>query len=85
MSLKTRKLGGQVFSFLVELHLIDAEFCHAWIPHFCRSGHLVVTVNHFLRFVDKFLSQEPAFDLRRMAGQDLLGVATALKVYGWWT
>ena len=30
---------------LVELHLIDAEFCKAWMPFFCRSGHPVITVD----------------------------------------
>ena len=32
---------------LVEPHLIDAEFRKAWLPFFCRSGHLVVTVDQF--------------------------------------
>ena len=37
---------------LVKPHLIDAEFCKAWMPYFCRSGHLVVKVDQFLGFVE---------------------------------
>ena len=32
---------------LVEPHLIDAEFCKAWMPFFCRSGPLGITVDQF--------------------------------------
>ena len=42
----------------VEPHLIDAEFRKAWMPFFCRSGHLVVTVDQFLDFVGHLLPQE---------------------------
>ena len=45
---------------------VDAEFCKPWMPYFCRSGHPVLTVNQFLRFVDPFLPQEPVLDLPRI-------------------
>ena len=31
------------------------------MPFFCRSGHLVVTVDQFLGFVGHLLPQEPVF------------------------
>ena len=42
---------AQTSRILVEPHLIDAGFRKAWMPHFCRSGHPVVTVDQFLDFV----------------------------------
>ena len=39
----------------------------------------VVTVGHFLRFVDPFLPQEPVLDLPRITGQDLFEMAEATK------
>ena len=56
--------------FLVEPHLVDAEFRKAWVPFCCRLGHPA-----FLRFVDPFLPQEPFLDLPQIAGQDLFDVA----------
>ena len=44
---------------LVEPHLIDAEFRRAWMPFFCRSDHLVVTLDEFLGFIGHLLPQEP--------------------------
>ena len=64
---------------LVEPHLIDAEFCKAWMPFFCRSGHPVKTVDQFLGFVGHLLPQEPQFDLPRITGRDLQEVAGAKK------
>ena len=49
---------------LVEPHLIDAEFRKAWMPFFCRSGHLVVTPDQFLDFVGHLLPQEPYYSAR---------------------
>ena len=65
--------------FWLNPHPIDAEFCKAWMPYFCRSGHPVVTVSQFLDFVDPFLPQEPVIDLPRITGQDLFDVAKATK------
>ena len=62
---------AQTSRILVEPHLIDAELRKAWMPYFCRSGHLVVTVDQFLDFVDPFLGQDPFLDLPRITGQDL--------------
>ena len=59
-------------------HLVDAEFCKARMPYFCRSGHLVVTVEQFLEFVGLFfLPQEPVLELIRTTSQDLFEVAKA--------
>ena len=33
---------------LVEPHLVDSEFCRAWIFYFCRSGRRVVAVEQLL-------------------------------------
>ena len=41
----------RLLGFLVEPHLIDAEFRKAWMPFFCRSGHPVVTTDQLLAFV----------------------------------
>ena len=51
----------------------------AWMPYFCRSWHLVVTVEQLLNFVDPFLPQKSVLDLPRITGQDLLEVARAKK------
>ena len=64
---------------LVEPHLIDAGFRKAWMPFFCRSGHLVVTPDQFLDFVGHLLPQEPYLDLPRITGRDLQDVARAKK------
>ena len=42
--------------------------------YFRRSGHPVVTVDQFVRFVDPCLPQEPVLELPRITGQDLLEV-----------
>ena len=74
---------------LVERHLVDAEFRKGWMPFFCRSGHLVVTVEQFLQFVDPFLPQEPVLDMPRItywAGSFSVGKAkksTAGGLDGW--
>ena len=68
---------------LVEPHLIDAEFCKAWMPFFCRSGHPVITVDQFLGFVGHLLHQETRFDLPRITERDLqelLGLRSLLQV-----
>ena len=65
--------------FLVEPHLIDAEFRKAWLPFFCRSGHPVVTVDQFLSFVPPVLPQEAELDLPLISGRELLEVAKAKK------
>ena len=44
---------------LVQPALIDAHFRKAWMPHFRREGHPVVTVQAFLDFVGDHLPQEP--------------------------
>ena len=62
---------------LVESHLIDAEFSKAWMPFFCRSGHLVVAPDQFLGF--DLLPQEPCLDLPMITGRDLQEVARAEK------
>ena len=72
------------FRILVEPHLIDAEFRKAWMPFFCRSGHPVVTPDHFLDFVGHLLPQEPYLDLPRITGRDLQEVARAKKSTRWW-
>ena len=64
---------------LVEPHLVDAEFRSAWMPYFCRSGHPMVTTEHFLSFVGHLLPQEPQLDLPRITGRDLQEVARAKK------
>ena len=69
----------QSSQILVEPHLIDAEFRKAWMPFFCRSGHLVVTPDQFLDFVGHLLPQEPSLDLPRSTGRDLQEVARAKK------
>ena len=56
---------------LVEPHLIDAEFCKAWMPFFCRSGHPVVSPDQFLDLVGHQLPQEPYLDLPWITGRDL--------------
>ena len=61
---------------LVEPHLVGAECCKAWMPYSCGSGHPVVTVEQFLKFVDL------------LGGQDLFEVAkgersTAGGLDGW--
>ena len=68
---------AQTSRILVEPHLMDAEFRKAWMPFFCRSGHLVVAVDQFL--VDPFLPQEADLDLPRISGQDLLDTDRAEK------
>ena len=57
---------------LVEPHLIDAEFRKAWMPHFCRSGHPVVTPEQFLGFIRHLLPQENYLDLSRITGRLLV-------------
>ena len=74
---------AQTSRILVEPHLSDAEFCKAWMPFFCRSGHPVVTVDQFLSFVDPFLPQDYVLD--GITGQDLFEVAKAKKVHGGWS
>ena len=37
--------GTKTSRIMVEPHLIDGEFCKAWILYFRRSGHPVVTVS----------------------------------------
>ena len=64
---------------LVEPHLIDAEFRKVWMPFFCRSGHLVVTLGQFLGFIGHLLHQEPYLDLPRITERDLQEVARAKK------
>ena len=64
---------------LVEPHLVDAEFRKVWMPFFCRSGHLVVTLGQFLGFIGHLLPQEPYLDLPRITGRDLQEVARAKK------
>ena len=39
----SRILRLSLLGFLVEPHLVGAEFRKAWMPFFCRSGHPVVT------------------------------------------
>ena len=67
----------QFSRILVEPHLTDAEFRKAWMPFFCRSGHPVVTTDHFLAFVGHLLLQEPSLHLLRITGRDLQEVAWA--------
>ena len=75
-------LGSRPYTFFIP-DFVPAEFRKAWRPFFCRSGHLVVTVEQFLEFVDSFLPQEPVIDLPWITGQDLLEVAKDKKaVYG---
>ena len=50
---------------LVKPNLIDAEFRKAWMPFFCGSGRLVVTVDQFLVSWVISLPQEPQLDLPR--------------------
>ena len=69
---------------LVDPHLIDAEFRKAWMPFFCRSGHPVVTPDHFLDFVGHLLPQQPCLDVPRITGRDLQEVVRAKKVYCCW-
>ena len=64
---------------LVEPHLIDAEFRKAWMPFFCRSGHLVVTPDQFLGFGGHLLPEEPYLELPRISGRDLQEVARVKK------
>ena len=54
---------------------MDAEFRKAWMPFFCRSGHLVVTPDQFLDFVGHLLPQEPYL----ITGRDLQEVVRAKK------
>ena len=58
---------------LVEPHLIDAEFRKAWMPFFCRYGHLVVTADRFLNLVGRLLPQEPHLELLRITGSGFAG------------
>ena len=71
---------------LVVPHLVDAEFCKAWMPFFCRSGHPVVTVEQFLQFVDPLSSSGACFG---HAQDYLLGRIfqswQGKEVYGWWS
>ena len=67
----------------VEPHLIDAEFCKAWIPFFCRSRHPVITVDQFWGFGGHLLTQEPQFDLPGITERDLQEVAGAKLQVGW--
>ena len=64
---------------LVEPHLNEAEFRKAWMPFFCRSGHLVVTADQFLDFVGHLLPQEAFLDFPRITGRDLQEVAKATQ------
>ena len=75
---------SQVSWILVEPHLTDAEVRKAWMPFFCRSGHLVITPDQFLEFVGHLLPQEPQFDLPRITGRDLQEVAKGKEVYCRW-
>ena len=61
---------------LVEPHLIDAEFCKAWMSFFCWSGHLVKTVDQFSGFVGHLL---PQLDLLGIVERDLQEVVRAKK------
>ena len=65
---------------IVEPHLIDAEFRKAWMPYFCRTGHLPVSAEQFLDFVGHLLPQENFLDLPRITGRDLQEVARAKKL-----
>ena len=67
----------------VEPRLIDAEFCKAWMPYFCGTGHAVVAVEQFLDFVGLFLPQEPVLDLHGITSQDPFEVARAEVYCGW--
>ena len=64
---------------LVEPHLVDAEFCKAWMLFFCWLGHPVITVDQFFGFVGHLLPQEPQFDLPGITERDLQEVARAKK------
>ena len=60
---------------LVEPHLKDADFRKAWMLFFCRSGHLVVTVDSSWILPVIFC----LLDLHRITGRDLQEVARAKK------
>ena len=58
------------------------------MPFFCKSGHPVVTPDHFLDFVGHLLPREPHLDLPKITGRDLQEVARAKKstaggLHGW--
>ena len=67
---------------LVEPHHIDAEFHEAWMPFFCRSGHLVVTVDQFLEFIDPFLPS--LFWTFRGSLRKIFWKWQGQEVDGWW-
>ena len=71
---------SQSSRIIVEPHLVDAEFCKAWMPYFCRSGHPDVSPEQFLDFIGHFLPQETCLDLPRITGRDLQEVARGLRV-----
>ena len=55
----------------MEPRQIDAEFCKAWMLFFCRSGHPVITVDHFWVFVGHLPPQETNLELPRITGREL--------------
>ena len=64
---------------LLQPALIDAHFRKAWMPHFRREGHPVVTLQAFLDLVGHHLPQEAFLDLPILAGEELYEVAMAKK------
>ena len=64
---------------LVQPALIDAHFRKAWMPHFRREGHPVVTVQAFLDFVGDHLPQQPILELPILTGDELYEATMAKK------
>ena len=72
------------FSLSRILRLGRLAFWLNLILFFCRSGHLVVTLDQFLNFVGHLLPQEPYLELPRITGGELAGGGSCQKVYCWW-
>ena len=62
----------------MEPHLIDAEFCKAWMPFFCRSGLLSFLWTNFC-ILGRLLPEEASLELPRITGRELQEVARAKK------
>ena len=59
--------------------LIDPHFRKAWMPHFWREGHPVVTPQAFLDFVGNHLHGEAFLEMPLLSGEELHDAAMAKK------
>ena len=69
----------EVSKILVQPHLLDAEFCKAWMPFSVALAILLLLLISISGFVGHLLPQEPQFDLPWIMERDLQEAARAKK------